>query len=139
MTAVIDSGVLYALVDAGDSLHDECVAAVSEERETIVVPMPTLPEVCTLIGSRLGSSRETAFIRHLADSDWRLEPLAAADIPRLLAIMSDAADQGIGFADAAVATIAERMGAVRIYTLDRRHFEIVRPRHVERFELLPRR
>jgi len=136
MTAVIDSGVLYALVDAADSLHAECVAAVEAEQETIVVPMATLPEVSTLIASRLGASNETDFVRHLMDSDWRLESLANGDLARVVGMM---AEHEIGFADAAVATIAERMNATRIYTLDRRHFERVRPRHVERFELLPAR
>lgn len=136
MTAVIDSGVLYALVDSADSFHAECVAAIAAEQEAIVVPMPTLPEICTLIGSRLGSSKETAFIRHLMDSDWRLEELSPGDLPRLVGMM---AEHEIGFADAAVATIAERMGATRIYTFDRRHFERIRPQHVDRFELLPAR
>jgi predicted nucleic acid-binding protein len=136
MTAVIDSGVLYALVDAADALHAECVAALEAEPDTIVVPMATLPEVSTLIASRLGASNETAFVRHLIDSDWRLEPLANGDLARVLGMM---AEHEIGFADAAVATIAERMNATRIYTLDRRHFERIRPRHIDRFELLPAR
>lgn len=139
MTAVVDSGVLYALVDAGDSLHDECVAAVAEERETVIVPMPILPEVCTLIGSRLGASAERDFIRYLMDSEWRLEALMAADVPRVLTLMSHGGEAGIGFTDAAVAAIAERMNATRVYTLDRRHFDLIRPSHVERFELLPER
>jgi uncharacterized protein len=136
VTAVIDSGVLYALVDAGDSLHGECVAAVEAEQETIVVPMATLPEVSTLIASRLGASNDAAFVRHLIDSDWRLEPLGNGDLERVVGMMGE---HDLGFTDAAVATIAERMNATRIYTLDRRHFERVRPRHVERFELLPAR
>jgi hypothetical protein len=32
---------------------------------------------------------------------------------------------------------AERLGVSTIATLDRRHFSVVRPRHVETFELLP--
>ncbi|HEX7172558.1 MAG TPA: PIN domain-containing protein [Candidatus Limnocylindria bacterium] len=136
MSAVIDSGVLYALVDAGDTFHAECLEAIGAEQETIVVPTATIPEVCTLIASRLGSENETAFVRHLVDSDWRLESLANGDLDRVVGMM---AEHEIGFADAAVATIAERMNATRIYTLDRRHFERVRPRHVARFELLPAR
>ena len=64
------------------------------------------------------------------------ESRASADLDRVVGMM---AEHEIGFADAAVATIAERMNATRIYTLDRRHFERVRPRHVARFELLPAR
>lgn len=137
MTAVIDAGILYALVDTADSLHERAVAAIQAEPETIIVPQCTLPEICYLIGSRLGSAQETAFIRYLADSDWRLEPLTEPDIERVIALMSAHSTAGIGFVHAAIASIAERMGATRIYTLNRRHFEPIRPSHVARFELLP--
>lgn len=136
MSAVIDSGVLYALVDAADPFHRESVDAVAAERETIVVPMATLPEVCTLIGSRLGAQHEAAFIRHLVDSDWRLQDLDEADLDRVHGLM---VEHEIPYGDAAVVAVAERMAALRIYTLDRRHFERVRPRHVDSFELLPAR
>ena len=33
--------------------------------------------------------------------------------------------------------LAERLGVVRLYTLDRRDFSRIRPRHVAAFELLP--
>jgi len=137
VTAVIDAGMLYALVDTADGLHERAVAAIKAEPEAIIVPQATLPEICYLIGSRLGAAQETAFIRYLADSDWRLEPLTEQDIERVIALMSEHATAGIGYVQAAIAAIAERMGATRIYTLNRRHFEPIRPSHVERFELLP--
>jgi predicted nucleic acid-binding protein len=137
MTAVIDAGILYALVDTADTLHERAVAAIQAEPEAIIVPQCTLPEICYLIGSRLGSAQETAFIRYLADSDWRLEPLTEPDVERVIALMSAHATAGIGFVHAAIASIAERMGATRIYTLNRHHFEPIRPSHVARFELLP--
>ena len=137
MTAVIDAGVLYALVDTADEFHDRAVAAVKREREAIIVPQATLPEICYRIGSRLGAAQEAAFLRYLTDSDWRLEPLTEQDLARVIALMTEHATEGIGYVQAAIAAIAERMGAVRIYTLNRRHFETMRPVHVERFELLP--
>jgi hypothetical protein len=36
-----------------------------------------------------------------------------------------------------VIALAERHGAIRVATLDWRHFTVVRPRHVQAFELLP--
>lgn len=47
------------------------------------------------------------------------------------------ADLGLGGTDASVVAIAERLGIDRIATLDRRHFSVVRPRHIEAFQLLP--
>jgi hypothetical protein len=34
--------------------------------------------------------------------------------------------------------VADRLGETEVATLDRRHFGVVRPRHTERFILLPR-
>jgi uncharacterized protein len=36
-----------------------------------------------------------------------------------------------------VIALAERLGAATIATLDKRHFGVVRPRHVESFTLVP--
>lgn len=137
MAVIVDTSVLYALVDAADAAHDSSVRAFAQEVETVIVPQATLPEVCYLIGSRMGASHEAAFVRHLADSDWRLEPLTDADLPRVTTLMDEYADARIGFVDASVVAVAERIGAVRIYSLDHRHFEMIRPAHVDRFELLP--
>jgi hypothetical protein len=43
----------------------------------------------------------------------------------------------VGFVDAAVLAIVEHLGEPKLATLDRRHFSIMRPRHVEALELLP--
>ena len=137
MTAVIDAGMLYALVDSADARHATAVAALGAETEAVIVPQVALPEICYLIGSRLGASQETSFIRYLAESEWRLEPLTDADINRVVALMAEHAEAGVGFMHAAVATIAERMGAGRIYTVNPHLFARIRPTHVDRFELLP--
>ena len=47
------------------------------------------------------------------------------------------ADLGLGGTDTSVVAIAERLGIVKIATLDRRHFSVVRPSHVDAFTLLP--
>lgn len=47
------------------------------------------------------------------------------------------ADLRLGTVDASVIATAERLGAPKVATLDRRHFTVVRPGHVESFELVP--
>jgi predicted nucleic acid-binding protein len=137
VAVVVDTSVLYALVDANDAAHDRSRDALSAELEAVIVPQPTLPEVCYLVSSRLGASREAEFVRLLASSDWRLEALTDADLPRVADLMRMYADARIGFVDASVVAIAERLGVVRIYTLDRRHFGMVRPLHADAFTLMP--
>lgn len=46
-------------------------------------------------------------------------------------------DLRLGTTDASVIAVAERLGVREIATLDRRHFSVIRPRHVENFILLP--
>jgi predicted nucleic acid-binding protein len=43
----------------------------------------------------------------------------------------------LGTTDASVIAIAERLKLTEIATLDRRHFSVVRPNHVNAFTLLP--
>jgi uncharacterized protein len=47
------------------------------------------------------------------------------------------ADFPLGTTDAAVVAVAERLQIIDVATLDRRHFSVVRPWHVEAFTLLP--
>jgi predicted nucleic acid-binding protein len=46
-------------------------------------------------------------------------------------------DLPLGIVDAAVLAIAERLRLTEIATLDHRHFNIVRPNHVQASTLLP--
>lgn len=47
------------------------------------------------------------------------------------------ADLHIGFVDAAVLAVVERLGERRLATLDHRHFGVMRPRHAPVLESLP--
>ena len=47
------------------------------------------------------------------------------------------ADLRVGFVDAAVLAIVERLREPKLATLDHRHFSVMRPRHVDALELLP--
>ena len=47
------------------------------------------------------------------------------------------ADLPLGAVDASIVAAAERLGEANMARLDRRHFTVVRPAHVEAFTLLP--
>ena len=111
--------------------------ALRREREAVIVPQPLLSEICHLVNSRLGPTVERSFLEGLLASDWAVEPLTDTDLARAVDLLQIYADADLGFVDAALVAIAERLGISRLYTLDRRDFAIVRPAHVERFELLP--
>ena len=73
------------------------------------------------------------------DCRWRkeVEELTIADLRRSLDLMRRYEDAQIGFVDATVVAIAERLKLQRILTTDRRDFSLVRPCHCKQFELLP--
>jgi predicted nucleic acid-binding protein len=52
-------------------------------------------------------------------------------------LVSAYADMPLGSVDASVVATAERLRATTLFSLDRRHFTIVRPKHVAAFTLLP--
>ncbi|HEX5578083.1 MAG TPA: PIN domain-containing protein [Candidatus Limnocylindria bacterium] len=137
MAVIVDTSVLYALTDRAEAQHQACVAAIGGEEEAIIVPQPVLPEICYLVASRLGAGSEARFLTGLIASDWRLEPMSEADLKRATALVQEYEDADFGFVDAAVTAIAERLAVTRIYTLDRRDFQMVRPNHAKAFEVLP--
>ncbi len=56
---------------------------------------------------------------------------------RAAQLVEQYADLSLGGTDASVVALAERLGEPTRATLDRRHFSVVRPPHVEAFDLLP--
>jgi predicted nucleic acid-binding protein len=59
------------------------------------------------------------------------------DIERAAELESEYLDLDLGFVDASVIAICERLGETQVATLDRRHYSVVRPRHCSHLTLLP--
>ena len=135
--AVIDTGVVLALATAGDPQHVIVTQALTSHVGGLILPDPVVFESAQLVGRRFGSSAEARLLRHLAATEWRRMPVDNADIVRVAELLDAYADANIGFVDGAIVAIAERVGATRLFTLDRRDFTMIRPRHVAAFELLP--
>ena len=79
----------------------------------------------------------TEFLRNVAAGDYFVENLLPEDYGRAADICEQYADARIGFVDAAVLSVVERLGERKLATLDHRHFGLLRPRLVEALELLP--
>jgi hypothetical protein len=94
-------------------------------------------EVAYLLQDRLGTEAEARFVRSLATGQLLVEPVHEVDWLRILELVTRYRDLRLGTTDASIIAAAERLGVRRIVTLDRRHFTIVRPKHVDAFELLP--
>jgi predicted nucleic acid-binding protein len=134
---ILDTGPIYASLDRKDRDHDRCRALIEEATEALVIPSPVLPEVDYLVSERLGTGPMLALLDDIGHGAYVVEDLGDADYGRVRAVMDRHADQDLGFVDASVLAVVERLGEPKLVTLDRRHFSVVRPRHVDSLVLLP--
>lgn len=135
MPLLVDTGVLFALADAGDAWHVRARKYIESSSETLLVPVTVLPEIAYLLRERIGLDAELALAHAIASSELGVEPLDRRDWPRVHQLMKRY--QFLGFVDATVIAVAERLKLETIATTDRRHFGAVRPAHVEKLLLVP--
>lgn len=132
---LVDTGILYALADRRDAWHRRAVAWFDQPGEIRLVPVTVLPEAAYLIRDRLGAQVEQRFVDSLVDATLTIESLSPRDVKATGRVMREYPE--LGFVDASVVSIAERLKIGRIATTDRRHFSTVRPAHRKSFELVP--
>jgi uncharacterized protein len=137
MALICDTGPLYAAMDRADADHELCARLLTDSVEPLLVPAPVVVELDWLAGNRLGPEPFAAFLADLVDGAIAVVDLARADHVRVRELLARYADLELGFVDAAVVTVVERLGEPKLATLDHRHFGTVRPRHVQALELLP--
>jgi uncharacterized protein len=137
MTAILDTSFLFALTDQSDYNHQRVLAVAQSKNETLVLPVVVLPEICYLLASRLGHQAMRRFVSNLTPKAVQVEPVTIEDLLRVHEILEQYADSQLDFTDAAIVAIAERLNIMRVYTLDRRDFSMIRPNHCDYFELLP--
>lgn len=136
MTAIADTGFIVALENSRDHHHLACSNLLRRERE-IYLPQSVLNEVCYLLTKVAGNYAAANFLQRIPRSKFLLISLSERDIERTAELLLKYADTRVDFVDASVVAIAERLNITRILTLDRRDFDIIRPRHVDHLELLP--
>lgn len=137
MTALLDTSFLFALTDQSDRNHQRVLAVAQSGYERLVLPVAVLPEICYLIASRLGHPAMCRFVSSLTPDAIQVESTTIEDLSRIQQILAIYADSQLDFTDAAIIAIAERLATTRIYTLERRDFSIIRPKHCDYFELFP--
>jgi predicted nucleic acid-binding protein len=134
---ILDTGPLYASLDRSDADHAACRALIEASDEPLVIPSPVLVEVDYWINQRLHPGVLVALLADIESGAYTVADLVAPDYARVRDLCDRYADSDIGFVDAAVLSIVERLNEPKLATLDRRHFGLLRPRHRDALELLP--
>jgi predicted nucleic acid-binding protein len=134
---ILDTGPLYASLDRADQDHAASRTLIEQADEQLVIPAPVLVEVDYLISARLHPGVLVALMADVADGAYVVEDLTTDDYRRVGVLCDRYAESDIGFVDAAVMAIVERLDETKLATLDRRHFGLLRPRHRASIDLLP--
>jgi uncharacterized protein len=134
---VCDTGPLYAAIDEADRDHAACVELLTSTPEPLVVPSPVIVELDWLVSSRLGSAVFQPFLADIEAGAIRVVDLTHGDYARVHELCARYADLPLGFVDAAVLTVVERLREPKLATLDQRHFRVVQPRHTHSLLLVP--
>ena len=134
---VLDTGGLYAALDANESLHGRAVAALAASTPPRLLSPFVLAELDYLIATRVGQKAQVALIDEVTRGAYQLELFSADDLGDAKRIMERYADLQIGLADASVVVLANRRRTLNLLCTDERHFRVLRGAGGKPFRLLP--
>lgn len=127
---LVDTGPLVALFDPHDARHGRCVNVLKSIREPLKTTIPVLTEAFHMLEPE---SRESDGLRDFIGSRglslWFFDD---ASLSRAFELMVVYADHPMDFADASLVVAAERLGARKVFTVDRNDFETYRVRRGHR-------
>jgi predicted nucleic acid-binding protein len=132
---LIDTGPLVAILYEREQHHRRCVEQARDLPETLYTCWPVVAEAAYLLRpSRKGVS---TLLSEIDRGRLIVLPLDVADVRPVQTILERYAEQQLDLADACLLHLAEREGMRYVFTLDLRHFAILRTSSGETLELLP--
>lgn len=134
---IVDTSALLAYFDCREPDHDSVRQAIEQTTEFLVVSPYVVAEVDYLVATRVGVDAELAVLRELSAGAWELPAFGAPELAQATSVVEKYRDQAIGIADASNVVLADRYHTRTLATLDRRHFEVVRPFGGGRFTVVP--
>jgi len=132
---LVDTGPLVALIHQGDEHHEVCKKTFSSIGEPLGTVWPVLTEAMYLLSFSL--TGQIALWEMIESGAVELLALGAEDIARMKELMRKYRDLPMDLADAALVRVAERERLRRVFTVDRRDFQVYRPSRIGRFTILP--
>ena len=134
---VLDTGGVYAALDANEALHGRAVAALLTSPPPRVLSPFVLAELDYLIATRVGHAMQLALVDEVLRGSYRLEPFSPEDLGLARRVMEKYGDSRIGLADASVVVLANRHRTTDLLCTDERHFRALRNSSGKPFRLLP--
>ncbi len=134
---IADTSGLLALYNRNEPAFPAVSSAIDASSAPVVVSPFVIAELDYLAATRMGVDAELAMIRELADGAYELAQLTTDEVATCADVVERYRDQEIGITDASLVVLAHRYRTRTVLTLDRRHFDVLRPLDGGRFTLLP--
>jgi uncharacterized protein len=134
---LVHTGVLLGAIDADDSAHAASADVLSHWRSRLRVPVTVLAETAWQLERNVGVEAEAGLLDAVVAGELEVVDLTTDDYRRAVHLIREYADLGLGFVDASVVALSERLGITTIATLDRRDVAVVRPLYCVAFDLIP--
>ncbi len=118
-SAVVDSGPLIALFNAGDRWHEPVLVWLRDHpRVQLVTTWPVLTEVCALLARRVHNNAALDFLRWIQRGALAVDRAEATTLAAVLAVSERFADLPFDLADASVAEAAARLRIGAVVSID---------------------
>jgi uncharacterized protein len=136
LDAIADTSFVVGMVLEAESKHADCLR-IYRQMKYIGLLEAAYAEIAFMLTREGGIETTAQFFGKLQTSKYVPVSLEVQDYSRIGELLSKYADSEIDFVDIAIVASAERLKVSRILTLDQRDFQILRPNHINHFEILP--
>ena len=132
---LLDTGVIVALLDRSEGLHEACADAVQEIEAPLITCEAVIAESCYLLRNVAGASE--AVIENVAAGIFQIPFQLSHEAAGVRQVLRKYRDRQIDLADACLIRLADEFGTADILTLDG-DFAIYRWGRNKAFRMMPR-
>lgn len=132
---LVDAGPLVALLHKDDRDHILCVDVLKSLREPLLTTWMPVTEAMYLLGFSVDA--QVALLEIIERGILQVITLEIDELPNIRKLIRQYADLPMDFADATLVQVAKRQGIDRIFTLDRRDFNVYRLGRGKAFTIIP--
>lgn len=133
---LLDTGVIVALLDRSEKLHEACAETVQELERPLITCEAVIAESCYLLRNLAGAAE--AVVENVTAGIFQIPFQLSDEAAAIKQLLRKYRDRKIDLADACLIRLASEFGTGDILTLDR-DFTIYRWGKNKRFRLLPER
>ena len=126
MAAILDVSFVVAAADTSDINHEAARAWLRRVEDPLIIGALTLGEADLVLQSALGQRATLALLESIARGQIRVVAPTDADLARAGDLLREHAEHRPRLVDAVLLATAERLGATRIATFDRRPIAVLR-------------